>query len=108
MNQHSKLLIAACCVFTFSGCSHSDTKKLTDDAKATGEAAKQTTLDALGAARRTTDNIVSDTKQAADSDTAKELATKTKNAAKKAVDKTKEVAQDAKDAVTTKPSSPQQ
>jgi hypothetical protein len=62
----------------------------------------------LGAARKTTDNIVSDAKKVADSDTAKDLADKTKRAAKKAVDRSKPVAQDAKDAVTTRPSAPQQ
>jgi hypothetical protein len=101
MNSYRKVCLACSIVFALAlcSCSHSDTKKLTNDAKLTGDAMKQTATDALDASKKAVDNAAADARKAANSDTAKDIQAKTERAAHKAVDKTKQAAQDAKDAI---------
>jgi hypothetical protein len=99
------LTFAGICSLAIGGCSSSDTKKLTNDAKTTGEAVKQTASDAADATKRAVDTASDDAKKAANSDTAKDIKEKTERGARRVVDKTKQAAQDAKDAIN-KPAPP--
>lgn len=99
------LSLAGICSLAIGGCSSSDTKKLTNDAKTTGEAVKQTASDAADATKRAVDTASDEAKKAANSDTAKDIKEKTERGARKVADKTKQGAQDAKDAIN-KPTTP--
>ena len=101
MNSNRKVFLACSVlsILALCSCSQSDTKKLTNDAKVTGEAVKQTASDALDASKKAVDNASADAQKAANSDTAKDIQAKTEHAAQKAVDKTKQAAQDAKEAI---------
>jgi hypothetical protein len=99
------LSLAGICSLAIGGCSSSDTKKLTNDAKTTGAAVKQTASDAVDATKRAVDTAGDDAKKAANSDTAKDIKEKTERGARKVADKTKQAAQDAKDAIN-KPVAP--
>src|SRR3984893_14385059 len=75
-----------------AGCSHEDSKKLSNDLKNTGEAVKQTATDAAEAAKKTANDAVNSpkTKQAED-----DLESNTKKAVKTVADKSKELADQA-------------
>ena len=75
-----------------AGCSHEDSKKLSNDLKNTGEAVKQTATDAAEAAKKTANDAVNSpkTKQAED-----DLENNSKKAVNTIVDKSKELADQA-------------
>jgi hypothetical protein len=75
-----------------TGCSHEDSKRLSNDLKKTGEAVKQTATDAAEAAKKTANDAVNSpkTKQAED-----DLENNSKKAVNTIVDKSKELADQA-------------
>jgi hypothetical protein len=75
-----------------TGCSHEDSKRLSNDMKATGEAVKQTATDAAEAAKKTANDAVNSprTKQAGD-----DLENSSKKAVNTVADKSKELADQA-------------
>lgn len=99
MKSFLAFTFASALCLTMWGCTKSDTRKLTDDAKATGKAVGQTASDALDATKKAVDTAGDDAKKAANSDTAKDIEEKTKRAAQQVADKTKEAAQKAKDSL---------
>jgi gas vesicle protein len=99
------LAFSAALLFSLSACSQSETRKLTNDAKATGEAVKQTASDALDASKKAVDAAGDQAKRAADSDTAKDIKEKTKRGVKRVEEKTKEASQELNDSLN-KPAPP--
>ena len=99
MRSSTFLAISGLSVYLLCGCSQSDTRKLTNDARATGEAVKQTTSDALDASKKAVDTAGDDVKRAADSDTAKDIKDKTKRGARRLQEKTKEAAHEIDDSL---------
>lgn len=75
-----------------AGCSREDSKRLSNDMKATGEAVKQTATDAADAAKKTANDAVNSpqAKQASD-----DLKSNSKKAVNTVADKSKELADEA-------------
>jgi hypothetical protein len=101
------ILVGLALAIGATGCSHEDSKKLSNDLKNTGEAVKQTATDAAEAAKKTAD-------EAANSPKAKEAAEQTKKAVKatadfvedtgkRAADATKKAAEKAKENTQNSP-----